>query len=339
MRKADYVAEVLKLARVKKISLKKLRLDPQNVRFSHTQELISDEQIEEYIWKEQGARKLYKQILEVGGLLEKPVVDHRNIVLEGNRRVVCLRKLAKDAHAGKLDVPPHKFDLVECYALPKKAKEAEIDVYLAAIHVTGKKPWDVFNKAKHITSLHNEHGFGYDIIARALGMGKNTVKRYEEVYNITDDYGQLHPEDKEWWGQWIYFDELFRKKELYQFRMDSANIKKFGEWLAENKFKNSRDVRVLHKILGDEVALEAFIKKDARAAMDVLAERDPTFTSAEFKKIKKVIDLLRSFPRRELVAVLEDNSRMVMLRNLKKETDELLNYIESIRKRNLVTNS
>jgi hypothetical protein len=82
---------------LEKISLEQLRLDLTNVRFKHREKELPEVEVERYIWEEEDAKTLYKQIKTSGGLMEPPVVlrtsDEQLLVKEGNRRIVCLRGL------------------------------------------------------------------------------------------------------------------------------------------------------------------------------------------------------------------------------------------------------
>src|SRR5438132_9453860 len=97
------------------IPLKKLKLDPSNIRF-HQFGKLTDKQIEDEIWKELDTRDLFREILNSRGLSEPPIVDSGFVVLEGNRRLVCLRKLSERVHNGEYpQIPENAFDTVTSY--------------------------------------------------------------------------------------------------------------------------------------------------------------------------------------------------------------------------------
>src|SRR5438874_921974 len=97
------VAEGRKIkATSRRLPLTALKLDPANVRLKHVPVVLSDEQMEEKIWSEPDTRDLFREILHSRGLSEPVLVNSGHVVKEGNRRLVCLRKLSEQARAGML---------------------------------------------------------------------------------------------------------------------------------------------------------------------------------------------------------------------------------------------
>jgi len=326
-------AEKIANAPVKEILLDEIKLDPSNVRFLHFQNKLSEKEIEEILWKESDTLELYKQILSAGKLYEKPILNSNLTVIEGNRRIVCLRKLNKEAREGKfLKIPKNQFDKVKCIVLPSDILPKDIDILLATIHVKGKKPWNAFNKTKHIFNLYNTHGLSYDDISKTLGMSKKTIIRAVKVYKTTEEYGEKYGQDNEWFRKFTYFDELFKRKDLEEFRKEESNIKKFENWVYHKKIDDVREVRKLRLVIDDKDAFKDFEEKDFNEAMKTIASKDPTITSTEFKKIQSTIDVLRNFSRGELSKTLKDTSRIEMLNSLKKEITNLIKDINSMSK-------
>ena len=114
--------------------------------------------MEEELWKDDDTRSLFEQIISAKGLYEKPICNSNFVVIEGNRRVVCLRRLKKLAKTGKLeDFSKNYFDTIECEMVPPTATQDQIDLYLAVEHVKGKKEWPTFNRVKMIYNLNKIH--------------------------------------------------------------------------------------------------------------------------------------------------------------------------------------
>lgn len=315
------------------VDLADVKLDPYNVRFLHLPQKLSDRDIEKILWDEKDTKELYKQILSAGGVYEEPVLNSELVVIEGNRRIVCLRKLKQEANNGILPgMSKNLFDTVKCKILPKNTPPQIIDIFLATIHVKGKKPWNAFNKSKHIFNLYDSGGFSYDDLAKKLGMGKSTVIRSVDVYRATQKYGDKYKTDKEWFRKFTYFDELYKRKDLKEFRKESNNLGSFENWIFHKKLDDVREVRQLAKILQDKDAFKEFERKDFDAAMKVIGFKDPSISSIEFKKIKDAIDVLRNFSRKELSKTIRDDSRLKLLNSLKKEIDGLIKDITSMKK-------
>ena len=202
-----------------------------------------------------------------------------------------------------------------------------------SIHVSGKKPWPAFNKAKQIHDLHESYNLSYDQLAKRLGMGKVTVIRMCNAYEQTDRYGgTLHPDDKEWYRKYSYFDELFRKRDLKVFVKLQKNLDDFANWIYQGKFKEHSEIRSLAKILADEDAKRIFEADGATGAIRLLEEKNPSLRSPEFKQIAKTIELIRTFPRKELMLTIKDSKRRELLEKLRHEIDSLLGDLDSLEK-------
>jgi len=316
-----------------------------NVRFKHLEREISEGDIERHIWEEEDAKTLYKQIKIAGGLMEPPVVipipDNQYLVKEGNRRVVCMRKLSKEAHDGKLSKEGHaytkeQFDIVQCIVLPATLSQKDIDSLIGTRHVSGPKEWATLNRAWYIYEMYTRDNMDYDEIRQILGFGKGTVIRMVKAFERTIDYGKKHPEDKSWFRKFTYFDELFKKPELRQWiDSDSTNSDKFNDWVASGKFDDVRDVRILPEVLGDQDAIKAF-KSDSgniSVARQILSEKDPSVTSQTFAVIKKTVETLRNIPRSEFVQTTHDASRLKLLKDLRSEVDSILEDIDKLKPR------
>lgn len=310
------------------VNLDKLKLDLTNVRYQHKEELIDGKKMGEFIWNESGTKQLYEQIKAARGLYEKPFIDANYVVLEGNRRLVCLRRLKNDAHENKLPgIKKNTFNLIKCEMIPKGTPEVQKILFLASIHGRPKLQWPAFNKAKQIYDLSNVYEMSYDKLAKHLGMGKatliKTVNSYEQTYN----YGKKYPDDRYWYRKYTYFEELFKKRDLKEFRKIQSNINKFAKWVREDKFNDVRDVRILAQIMKDKDALRLFETHGLAEALEFLEKKNPTLKSKEFRQIQKMIKIISFFPRKELIKTASDPHRRKMILKLKKEVDSLVKDI------------
>jgi len=314
--------------KIMNVPLGDLKLDLSNIRYQHREEHLNDKEMESFIWGEPSTKKLYEEIKSAKGLHEEPVIDSKNIVLEGNRRVVCLRKLKEKANEGKLPgIEKGKFDIVKCKLIPEGTSDVDKQLFLASIHVRPKLQWPAFNKAKQIYDLSVVHDLSYDKLAKYLSMGKVTLIRIVNSYEETYEYGKKYPDDKFWYRKYTYFEELFKKRDLREFTKLQENRDKFSKWVHEEKFKDVRDVRVLPKILEDKDALRIFERNGIQEALKLIESKDPALKSKEFKQIKKLIETLRFFPRKELIRTASDNRRRDIILELKKEVDTLVKDI------------
>lgn len=315
------------------VNLDKIKLDLSNVRFQHLFKKMDDAEMNQLILDEPSTTELYEQIKAAGGLYDEPIIDSNYVVLEGNRRIVCLRRLKIEANAGRLPgIKKNAFDLVKCRMIPTNISEIDKHLLLATIHVTGREDWPAFNKAKQIYDLYHTPNISYDQLAKYLGMGKITIIRMTKAYEQTLRYGKEYSDDKIWYRKYTYFDELFKSRALVSFSKVQKNIDKFSTWVHEGKFGDVRDVRHLAKIINDEDAMREFEIHGFKKAFDLLEEKNPTLKSREFKQIKKTIEVIRFFPHNELIKTLKDPNRIKILRQLKEEVDSLIHGIDSLEK-------
>src|SRR3989441_9900160 len=318
---------------LEKLHVSQLKLDPMNERFKHMVKEIHEDEIERHIWEEEDAKTLYKQIKISGGIMEPPVVVKNNgqyLVKEGNRRVVCLRKLSKEGHEGKLregyNYREDHFDEVQCIVLPSDLSQKDLDSLIGTRHVSGPKEWATLNRAWHIYDMYTRDSMDFDEIRQILGFGKGTVIRMVKAFEKTMEYGKKHPEDKYWFRKFTYFDELYKKPELRDWiEQDPQNLDAFIEWVAMGKFNDVRDVRILPGLLGDPDAAKIFrsAQGDIVKARNILALREPTISSETFATINRTIETLRSIPRNEFIQTTRDTSRMRLLKDLRHEVDSL----------------
>jgi len=325
-------AQLIADAPVTEVPIDRLKLDTQNIRFKHLSSKLAVDEIERMIRQEPDTSELCDQILSAGVIYEPLVINLDYVVIEGNRRLACLRILKEELENGRLlGLPIHKFNFVKCRMLPKGVDEKDIDLYLATIHVKGKKPWKLFNRAKHIYRLNRFHGMSYDALAGYLGMGKVTIQRSIIIYNLILDYSRRFPDDKEWFHKFTYFEELFKRKDLKEFRDDKNFVQEFAKWIHDEKFRDHRDVRQLRKILIDEDAFAAFKKDGFSAALVVLENKDPSLSNQEFKKIKDTIDVLKSIPRSELGSIKSNAAKVRLIILLEAEAKALLAELDAMR--------
>lgn len=314
------------------VQIDKLVLDTSNVRFKHLPGRPNLEKIEDIIRNEPDTRDLCEEILAAGVVYEPLVITHDYVVLEGNRRLVAVRMLRQDIEDGKIDdFPLEKFDTLKCRKLPKDATEKTTDLYLASIHVKGKKPWKLFNRAKHIYRLNRTHGMSYDLLAAHLGMGKVTIQRSILIYKLVLDYSRRFSDDPEWFHKYTYYEELFKRKDLTEFRTNPKSVDEFSKWIREEKFNDHRDVRQLAKIIADKNAFVEFKKNDFTNAMKILEEDDPSLSNRNFKKIKDTLDVLKSFSREELADAKATPSKIRLLFSLEAEIKSLIAELDSIK--------
>ncbi len=321
-------------AEILDLPLKKLKLDPTNVRFHHFTDRLTDTQIEEEIWKESDTRDLFREILNSRGLSEPPIVDSNFVVMEGNRRLVCLRKLTERVHNGEYpQIPENTFDSVTCYVLPKDTPQKDIAILLGRLHVSGKKEWKALNQAAHIYELFNKHGASQADITNLMSMSKTTVAHMIKAFQLTTDYGKRYPEDTTWVYKFSYFHEMVKKKSLDAWLEKNGNTERFMDWLAKGKLSRGMDVRRLPEIIKTQDAIQAIDTGGFDAALKVLSKSDPAIDNKFYAHVKDMVERLNDIPREELVEAGSDHVKLGQLQKLRDTVDEVLRNVAAIKQR------
>lgn len=317
---------------IKDVLLSDLKLDPNNVRFKHEDKQMTDLEIEEYIWKQPETKSLYREILASRGLSEPPIIDSNSFVKEGNRRLVCLRKLSANAHKGELptDIPKNHFDYIQSYVLPSDMPDKDIGIYLARVHVSGKDMWRTLNKAAQIYELYHKHGMTLDDLKDYLGMGKASVVTILETFEKTKEYGSKYPKDKDWIAKYSYFFEVYKKKTLKEWAEKEKNTERLMKWIADGKIPKGADVRLLDRIIVNEEALKALDTKGIDAALAVIEKEDPAIKSSVYKVVKQAINTLNTIPLDEFTTTAKDSARLKMLKELRSSIDKILKNVEKL---------
>lgn len=316
-------------AELRYVPLDELKLDPKNVRFKHFQRSLSDEEMQDEIWSDPDTRNLYRELLYSHGLQNPPLVDSNYVVKEGNRRVVCLRKLKEDIQSGKVDIPLKEIDPVQCIVLPEYTTDIDVAIYLTREHVTGKKEWAALDKASHIYDLYNLNRLSFDQIREAVSMSKATAMKMEAAYKKTLEYHTKHPDDKGWLGRYSYFYELYKKRQLKEWIENEDNMDLFMDWVHNGKIERGEQVRELPRIINEPDAYQALVDGDTRDAMDVLSKKDPAVGSTTFKLLSKTLKVIQDFPRSELLDSVRSKQKLQFLEKLHLELEDLIRDIKS----------
>jgi len=333
MRKEPYYADLIVGAKQVEVPIEKLKLDIRNVRYTHVDGKKIEKELEKLILEDSATHHLCDQILSARTILEPIVINPDYTVIEGNRRLVCLRLLHKDASEGKLDgIPKNHFAKVPCRILSDKINPKTIDLYLATIHVRGKLPWKLFNRAKHIHCLRFVHGMTYDELAEHTGLGRATISRSLVVYKLVEKYRRMFPMDNQWFRKYTYFEELFRRKDLKERRENSSFLDKFSKWVYQKKFRDHKDVRKLNEILSHPNARRAFEERDFIASLKVIEMEKPEFSDRDFKRVSDTIDFIRDVSRKRIDDILSNAAKYKLIVTLEAEVKSLLIDLEAKKK-------
>ncbi|NWK06036.1 hypothetical protein HX827_01675 [Marine Group I thaumarchaeote] len=321
------------------IPLNYLKLDPNNVRFKHIPTPLSDKEIEEHILLESDTKSLLREIKFSRGLSEAPFVkklsDLEYLVIEGNRRTVCMRTLVGEISSGKeKDIPRERIDPIDCILLPENMKSADIALLLTRIHVSGKKDWPAMDKGAHVYDLIEIHGMDYDDVAKAVHISKNTISQNVKAYKQTLLYHEKFPEDESWLQRFSHFLELYKKRGLKEWVEVPDNMKEFMQWINKGQIPMAIQVRKLDKIiLEDKEAYKAMTKGGTiEHALEIFAQNESVKKTDEGSdtQMKNWLVMIKSFPRDKMQELAKDRAKLEEYEEAHREFGKLLKDVKAL---------
>ena len=319
------------------IPVDKLHLDMKNNRMTHLT-LKDEQELEEQLWRTAKNIGPLKKDIKARGLQEPLVLWSESFtVVEGNCRLVCLKRLYHEAKAElkknkSFESDPRLKEFlnfsVPCRRIAKDTPEVDINAYLTEIHVGRKEKWKEYNKARLLFTMKEDDDLTLEEISRISRSSRPTIAKKIDAYRHLHTYHKQFPDDAEF-VNWFYYFWEFMHSSLDKFRRDETKVIKFMKWIHSGKFSNSKQVRILPKVLNNEEAFRKFEETDMAEAQRIIIKADPTITSPLYKKVSSLVNTLEVFPPREVRLLLKDPSRRYLLHSLVKAANKLLNEVES----------
>ena len=328
----------------KQVALKDLKLDPKNVRFRHNTSLLTEKQMEDYLYDEEDVKLLIRQIIH-DKKVQQPIyvvedTDGKYVVKEGNRRTVALRKIDYDIKAGKIkDFEKNHFEVVPVFVL--HGTKHEIDVFVAQDHVSGKNEWAALNKASVVYDFIDVYGESIEEVAIELGMTKGKVANLYEAFKATEKYGKRYPDDKNYVTKFSYFMELYQSRVLKNWLSeDPTNLDYFIELVRNNKLEATyKGPRKLAKIIAipNPLRAKALAELDAEdgnieKAFSVVTDYQKSSSGvwSDIKKLRSVFDKTRYD---EFILAVEDPEKFQLLEEIIEKTMKMKDEIVLLRTR------
>lgn len=325
-------------------AVEELRLDPLNPRIRHEQAVretegltLTEEQIEEILWKDEEVKRLYRAIVASRGLSEPLYITRNGRTVEGNERLVALRKLRSNLDAGHFpdDESRELRDLVahiSCKILPNDITQTEIDVLLARLHVSGKHEWPALNQAAHIFRLNEEDGLTVEDIAEVLGKSKPWVYQKLQAFRWTEAYRDVYGQERI--RDYSFFEELYKiRKKLRDTSFDvdePENMEAFHRIVADRVLKGALEVRKLPKLLKNEETREYLLKGQGRKALQKLPVVDPSEFSPRFAALQRALDQLGKMTREDLVMIRDYAAYRKLLEDVRNQVDDVLSQLRVV---------
>lgn len=315
---------IIVLQTPKKVPIDKLHFDVDNIRIGH-RNFKTEEDIAAALWEMPDMDLLFDDIKR-RGLEESPIVDHKNTVLEGNRRLAVCKRLYQEQQNGvKIQ---HDFSKILCKEIDPSTSELDKEAFLASVHIAGKYEWPDVSQGRLLKKLHDERNLSFETLAEITRKSKATVIKKIAAYELLETYRKKFSRDENWADKFPHMWEILRK-DLEDVRDDSKKLDMFMRWLYENRIPNSKDVRLLNLIFENSKALRALQEDGMKQAIYKLMVEDPTIRSSTYRKIFNITKLLYAFPTKDFVETLNDDARISVLHDLQKATKRLLDQIQS----------
>ncbi|MBT4157029.1 MAG: ParB N-terminal domain-containing protein [Euryarchaeota archaeon] len=169
------------------IETKDLKLDLENPRLYHQRAAgtapENEQDLEKMISEDNQFNSLKKAIIK-SGVMEpiwvQKVDDGKYLVIEGNRRTTCLRRILHEERT-----PPQgvSYESVRANIIDPSVTELEIKLQKARLQ-SGKKAWGAANDAAVIHEFHYDLMMDIEDIATEMQISKVKVKKYLKSYKM-----------------------------------------------------------------------------------------------------------------------------------------------------------
>lgn len=175
-----------------------LTLDPRNPRLPDDPHRDSQDEILAYIAKEFRPIEVARSIARHGFFPSEPLIvvreSGKDVVVEGNRRLVALLLLANPARAVRLKVPSADEwkELAKVAEIPDEVPViiAESRSAVAPIigyrHISGILPWKPREKAKYIATFVDVEGHSFPETGSLVGESERAVRELYRNYHVAE---------------------------------------------------------------------------------------------------------------------------------------------------------
>lgn len=319
-----------------------LHLDPGNPRLKDLAmraeadgRVLTEQEIEDYLWKDGDVKKLYNSIVASGGLTEYLWAFADGRVPEGNERLVCLRKISRDLRGSqKTKIFPGPIlqrmeslvANVPVKIVPNDILDSELDVLLARLHVTGRDEWPTFNQAAHVHKMYDGDGIPVERIADLLGVSTTWVYMRLKAYEWTKRY--LDGFKSSDLSVYSTFEEAYKvKAKLRKAGLDletDQGMATFQKLVASKGIGWAIDVRKLPKLLEQPQTRKLIQAGKVEEAQRMLPQFDPSEFSSRLASLVKAKEQLARLDREDMRMIKENEAYRQLLVDLAAELNKVV---------------
>jgi hypothetical protein len=211
--------------------------------------------------------KLRNSSLQNGGIMQPIIVnrqpDGKAVCIEGNTRLYIYQTFLEEEVEGDWTTIP---------ALVHEALAAvDIDAIRLQAHLVGPRAWDAYSKAKYLWELQFKELMPIEQLVAFCGGNRRDVsiavsayadmERYYRPVCVSDDF------DTE---RYSGFVELQNSKVKDAILRAGFSLTDFSNWIRNNNIRTLQEVRALPRVLPDKRARDVFVKKNMKAALEIL---------------------------------------------------------------------
>ena len=218
--------------------------------------------------------KLRNSILTNGGIMQPIIVNKnssgRHVCIEGNTRLYIYRAfVAEEVEGDWTQIPALVHEGLNSY---------EVDAIRLQAHLVGPRQWDAYSKAKYLWELQHKELMPIDRIVAFCGGNRRDVMQAIHAYADMEAYYKPLCDDDYDTEKYSGFVELQNTRIKDAIQKVGFTLKDFGSWIKSGNIKNLIQIRQLPSVLADKRAREVFLKKDLKAALDILEK--PEYTAS-----------------------------------------------------------
>ena len=211
--------------------------------------------------------KLKRSILSNGGIMQPIIVNRepngRHVCIEGNTRLYIYRSFIAEGVEGSWTHIPA--------LVHEELSLREIDAIRLQAHLVGPRPWDAYSKAKYLWELQHKELMPLDRIVEFCGGNRRDVMIAINAYADMEHYYRpvcdADDFDTERYSGFVELQNTRVKDSILRAGFDLSH---FAQWIRKGNIKTLQEVRQLPRVLGDKRARETFLKKNVKAALDVI---------------------------------------------------------------------
>lgn len=210
--------------------------------------------------------KLKNSIQTNGGIIQPVILNRKNgkyVCIEGNTRVALYKRFHAEKVNGKWSHIPA--------LVYEEMQDFQIDSIRLQVHLVGTRQWDPYSKAKYLFNLRNDKNMPLAMLVEFCGGRERDVTESINAYSDMEKYYRPVVQEGSFdTSRFSGFVELQKPNMKQAIAEAGFTLTDFAEWIRDQKLYPLNTVRLIPRILRNQKAREAFLKKDARAAFELL---------------------------------------------------------------------